>query len=169
MHNAFHESVLRPYNGEPQQLDQLVDATGSALLGGQSPCAADAGEVGLCAATLRKIAKCGYCVVCHKDALRTYGLPMRCTSHTDHRVDLPSDFVPQPQPQPQAPLEEPGAQGSRGDGDGVAAAMAEAMAPSPPPGPPPPPLDEGNDVAIATHQKSLREARYEKRNAAKDG
>ena len=47
--------------------------------------------------------------------------------------------------------------------------MAEAAASSPPPGPPPPPLDEGDNVAIATHQKSLREARYEKRLQAKDG
>ena len=41
--------------------------------------------------------------------------------------------------------------------------MAEAAALSPPLGRQPPPLDEGDDVAIATHQKSLREARYEKR------
>ena len=41
-----------------------------------------------------KIAKCGYCVVCHRDAMRTYGLPVRCTSNADHRVDLPSNFVP---------------------------------------------------------------------------
>ena len=122
----------------------------------------------MCAATLRKIGKCGYCVVCHKDAMRTYGLPMRCTSHADHRVDLPSDFVPQPQPQPQAPPEVPENQDGR-DGDGGAAAMAEAAASSPPPGPPPPPLNEGDDVAIAAHQQSLREARYEKRMQAKDG
>ena len=70
MHNAFHESVLRPYNGEPRQ-DQQEGSADSVLLGGQSPCAADADGVGLCAATLRKIAKCGYCVVCHMDAMRT--------------------------------------------------------------------------------------------------
>ena len=79
---------------------------------------------------------------------------------------MPSDFVPQPQPQ--APPEVPGRQDVR-DGDGGAAAMAEAAASSPPLGPPLPPRDEGDDVAIATHQKSLREARYERRLQAKDG
>ena len=142
------------------------------LLGGQSPCTADADEVGLCAATLRKIAKCGYCVVCHKDAMRTYGLPMRCTSHADHRVELPSDFVPRPQPEPrpqaQPEEEQPEAQGGGDDAD-RAVAMAEVMASSPPPGPPPSPLDEGDNEAIAVHQKSLREARYERRLQAKDG
>ena len=167
MHNAFHESVLRPYNGEPRQDQQ--DSSDSVLLGGKSPCAADADEVGLCAATLRKIAKCGYCVVCHKEAMRTYGLPMRCTSHADHRVDLPSDFVPRPQPEPrqqaQPEEEQPAAQSGGED----AAVMAEVMASSPPPGPPPPPLDEGDDEAITGHQKSLRDARYERRLQAKDG
>ena len=137
--------------------------------GGQSPCAADADEVGLCATTPRKIAKCGYCVVCHRDAMRTCGLPMQCTSDTDHRVDLPSDFVPRPQPEPrqqaQPEEEQPAAQG----GDEDAAVMAEVMASSPPPGPPPSPLDEGDDVAIVGHQKSLQEARYERRLQAKDG
>ena len=47
--------------------------------------------------------------------------------------------------------------------------MAEAAASSPPLGPPLPPRDEGDDVAIATHQKSLIEARYERRLKAKDG
>ena len=47
--------------------------------------------------------------------------------------------------------------------------MAEAAASSPPPGPPAPPLDEGDDGAIAAHQKSLIEARYEIRMQAKDG
>ena len=168
MHNAFHESILRPYNGEPQERDQLGDTTGSALLWGQSPCKADTGEVGLCAATLRKIGKCGYCVVCHKNVMRTYDLPTRCISHADHRVDLPSDFVTQPQPQPQARPEVPADHGGV-DEDGGAEAMAEAAASSPPLGPPTPPLEEGNDGAIAAHQKSLREARYEKGMAAKDG
>ena len=169
MHNAFHESVLRPYNGEPQRDEQ--EGSDSVLLGGQSPCAADADEVGLCAATLRKIAKCGYCVVCHKDAMRTYGLPMRCTSHADHRVDLPSDFVPRPQPEPrqQAQPEEEDEQPAAQRGGEEAAVMAEVMASSPPPGPPPPPLDEGDDEAIAGHQRSLREARYERRLQAKEG
>ena len=101
--------------------------------------------------------------------MRTYGLPMRCMSHADHRVDLPSDFVPRPQPEPrqQAQLEEeqPAAQSGGED----AAVIAEVMASSPPPGPPPPPLDKGDDEAIAGHHKSLREARYERRLQAKDG
>ena len=101
--------------------------------------------------------------------MRTYGLPMRCTSHADHRVYLPSDFVPKPQPEPrqqaQPEEEQPAAQGGGED----AAVMAEVMASSPPPGPPPPPLDEGDDAAIADHQKSLPEARYERRLPPKDG
>ena len=104
--------------------------------------------------------------------MRMYGLPMRCTSHADHGVDLPTGFEPQPQPQPRPearPEEGQPEAHDGGDDDGGAAGMAEVMASSPPPGPPPPPLDEGDDVAIAGHQRSLREARYKRRSQAKDG
>ena len=94
---------------------------------------------------------------------------MRCTSHADHRVDLPSDFVPRPQPEPRQQAQPEEEQPAAQSGGEEAAVMAEVMASRLPPGPPPPPLDEGDDAAITGHQKSLREARYERRLQAKDG
>ena len=97
MSNSFNEAVLRPYYGMAR-----VPELPSRVLGGQSPCIGTVQEAGRCAETDRVIARCGFCNICHRRAMQTYGLPMRCLSYVDHRVDLPPNFVPAV-----APLEEP--------------------------------------------------------------
>ena len=89
MSNSFNEAVLRPYYGMAR-----VPELPSRVLGGQSPCIGTVQEAGRCAATDRVIARCGFCNICHRRAMETYGLPMKCLSYVDHRVELPPNFVP---------------------------------------------------------------------------
>ena len=131
MHNGFNSQVLRPFLGLPDTEEQAVETT--TALGGQSPCIGLSDEVGSCTVTHRKIGKSGYCVSCHKQAMLTYGLPMRCTAYSDHRVTLPDGFVPQ-----------------------LTVPVAPNI-PPPPLTPPPPPVVQRTVEPVATVEEELED------------
>ena len=51
------------------------------------PTACTTGRPGKCIHSRLRIAKCGFCKPCHNNAMSTFGRPMRCPTHADHRTD----------------------------------------------------------------------------------
>jgi len=180
MHNAFHESVLRPFCGEPDEQVAPLPLTDTIVLGGQSPCIGLQEEPGTCTQSHRKIGKCGYCVTCHRQAMSTYGLPMRCTSYADHRVQLLDGFVAPAAPaaaalpaahEPAAPAEEqlaaPAALPS--EQEDVVDIPEDVVASQPPPHAPPTEEEELDfRRAMVARDNRLREARREARARARE-
>ena len=133
-------------------------------------------------------------MACHKAAMATYGLPMRCISYADHRVKLPDGFVPEVPAahEPAAPVAQVIAKPAAPAAQQLAAPSAVLAAPaapasgredivdipedvvaSQPPPHAPPTEEEELEVrrAIVARNNRLRAARSEARarNRARDG